>query len=159
MEAAFLADIAETVKSLTPKSGIRVVIRAEEDFLNETDSVCVIGTSFPHLPASYILEAFGRLSQGRDCFVAGPTDEGGFYLAGASRGNSRALLKEITRSTANVFRETLQQAVMGDTAVSLLPSLQEMERLEHLRRLSRDLRRGVVIAPHTQYFLRKIGYE
>ena len=173
--AAFLADITATTGSLPLRSGIhaqvwphgtdnedpgtRLARIFHEGFATGVDSLCVIGTSAPHLPAAYILEAFGRLTQHRDSVVLGPTDTGGYYLIGTSRTAPYSLLKDIPWGTPNVLTETLQRAVINELSISLLPSLQVVETPEHGRRLSRDLRRGVVIAPQTQSILRNTGLE
>lgn len=175
MAAAFLGDVCETARSLHPKSSIRAVVEQPsgesqstgdrlarifaDGFSAGADSICVIGTSAPHLPAAYILEAFGRLTQHPDSIVLGPADSGRLYLIGVSRSNPCPLLKEILWEKTNVLRETLQRAVESELSVSLLPSLEMIEAADSFRRLSRDLRRGVAVAPQTQNIVRKLRLE
>jgi glycosyltransferase A (GT-A) superfamily protein (DUF2064 family) len=165
--SAFLTDIQTTVQSLPVESGIRVLNRSsrilerlfDDGFASGVDSICIIGTSAPQLPVCYILEAFGRLTQHRDSPVIGPTKTGGYYLIGASGVTPYSLLKDISRDVPNVLTESLQRAIENELSVTLLPSLDVVETQEQLKRLSRDLRREVVIAPQTQYILRKIRLE
>jgi hypothetical protein len=160
--SAFLTD-----QSLPVESGIRVLNRSsrilerlfDDGFASGVDSICIIGTSAPQLPVCYILEAFGRLTQHRDSPVIGPTKTGGYYLIGASGVTPYSLLKDISRDVPNVLTESLQRAIENELSVTLLPSLDVVETQEQLKRLSRDLRREVVIAPQTQYILRKIRLE
>jgi glycosyltransferase A (GT-A) superfamily protein (DUF2064 family) len=168
LAAVFLKDLESTAQSLLSRSGIQFRVASpdeplarvfEDGFSAGFDSICVIGTSAPHLPASYILEAFGRLTQHRKSTVVGPTTTGGCYLIGASSPPPYSLLKELRPQAPNVLTETLQRALASELSIALLPSISVIETSVHLKQLSGDFRRGVTVAPNTQYILRKLELE
>lgn len=131
----------------------------EYGFARNADSVCIVGPGTPHLPAAYVLEAFGRLIRHRELIVIGPADGSGIYLVGASSRTPASLWEEISFPAPNVLTEALERTLAHELSVSLLPSIQLIDTPEGLKRLSRDLRRGVATAPHSQSLLRNTGLE
>ena len=114
-------------------------------------AVCVIGSDAPHLPAAFLLEAWGRLQRGADA-VLGPADDGGYYLVALPRA-APALFRDIPWSGAAVLEVTLARAAEERLSVSLLPPWYDVDTPDDLLRLREDLRRGVAYAPATAELL------
>ena len=66
--------------------------------------VMLIGSDIPGIRAGHIAEAFGVLS--RSGFVFGPSEDGGFWLAGARRPRPR-LFRHVRWSTPHALADTL----------------------------------------------------
>ena len=66
--------------------------------------VMLIGSDIPGIRAGHIAEAFGVLS--RSGFVFGPSEDGGFWLAGARRPRPR-LFRQVRWSTPHALADTL----------------------------------------------------
>ena len=66
--------------------------------------VMLIGSDIPGIRAGHIAEAFGVLS--RSGFVFGPSEDGGFWLAGARRATPR-LFRQVRWSTPHALADTL----------------------------------------------------
>lgn len=64
----------------------------------------LIGSDIPGLHAGHIAEAFGILSRSK--LVFGPSEDGGFWLAGAQRPPSR-LFRHVRWSTPHALADTL----------------------------------------------------
>jgi glycosyltransferase A (GT-A) superfamily protein (DUF2064 family) len=172
LTTAFLEDITLTAQSLPPQSGIRYAVDRQAPPVEDSGAhlkeifrsslaagataVCVISTLSPHLPAAYILEAFGRLAQHPGAVVVGPTSTGSCYLVGVSNVTPESSLKDISWGKPNVLKETLLRAVTSELSLSLLPSILRVETSDHLKELSRDFHRGVAVAPHTQSTIRNL---
>jgi rSAM/selenodomain-associated transferase 1 len=93
----------------------------------------VIGTDSPDLPISFIETAFDRLERGEGTAVFGPTEDGGYYLAGMMR-LYRELFLDIPWSSAAVLRETLKRAKEAGIGSSLLPIWHDVDTAADLDR-------------------------
>jgi uncharacterized protein len=93
----------------------------------------VIGTDSPDLPISFIEDAFDRLERGKSAAVFGPTEDGGYYLAGMTR-LYRELFQDIPWSSVAVLRETLKKAKEAGIAASLLPIWHDVDTAADLDR-------------------------
>ncbi len=113
-----------------------------------TNTVCVIGGDTPHLPVAFLVEAFSRLDGGGTDAVFGPTDDGGYYLAGMNR-PLPPLFVGIPWSSPDVLKATLERAAAAATRTRLLPPWYDMDTPDDLERLAREVRRGTVTAPGT----------
>ncbi len=99
--------------------GARLIDAFERSFERGFKRVCVIGTDSPELPMGYIKEAFESL--GAHDFVIGPTQDGGYYLAGMSGRVRAELFRGIEWSTERVYRQTLQKAEELKLRTHILP--------------------------------------
>jgi rSAM/selenodomain-associated transferase 1 len=120
-----------------PQQGKGLGERMEEAFrtvfaMGHSTAV-VIGTDSPDLPVSFIEAAFDRLEGGESEAVFGPTEDGGYYLAGMTR-LYRELFQDIPWSSGAVLQETLKRAVEAGIAVSLLPVWHDVDRVADLER-------------------------
>ena len=136
--------------------GARLVHMMEAPFAEGYGAVCVIGSDAPHLPAAFLLEAFGRLERGADA-VLGPSDDGGYYLIGLPR-PAPMLFDNIPWSTGAVREATLARAAEAGLSASLLPPWYDVDTAHDLRRLRGDLRRGVARAPATAEMLKGLTF-
>lgn len=137
--------------------GERIVHIFENGFCEGFQAVCVIGSDAPHLPAAFLIEAFGRLERGADV-VLGPADDGGYYLTALSR-PLPTLFEQIPWSGPDVLAATRARASAAGLSVSLLPPWYDVDTPSDLRRLREDLRRGVVHAPATEGALAALAWD
>jgi uncharacterized protein len=121
------------------------------------ESVVLIGSDLPALPATYITEAFDILDS---CdLVFGPTEDGGFYLVGGRR-TVPDVFSDIDWSGSMVLREVVSQAHRQQLTVGLAREWWDIDRPEDLQRLVRrsaasapDVACGPVIARRVREFL------
>lgn len=93
----------------------------------------VIGSDSPDLPISFIEDAFDRLERGKSAAVFGPSEDGGYYLAGMTR-LYRELFRDLPWSSVAVLRETLKRAKEAGIAASLLPVWHDVDTATDLDR-------------------------
>lgn len=126
------------------------------------ESVALIGSDSPTLPAEYIERAFDLLE--RDCadVVLGPADDGGYYLIAVRKDHPR-LFEEITWSSHLVMDQTLERAREADLRVELVPEWYDVDDGESLNQLVTDLGNdGHLAASATRVALptlRRLGAE
>lgn len=112
----------------------------------------VMDSDSPTLPASFLAAAFAALDAGADV-VLGPTDDGGYYLIGLARPQSR-LLREIPMSTPTVLHDTLALAGALGLRTALLPAWYDIDTVADLIRLRDHLPElAAGVAPHTRRYL------
>lgn len=128
---------------------------ATTDYLNRGySSVVVMGSDSPTLPAAYLEQAFSVLEAGAD-LVLGPCEDGGYYLIGMKQPSSR-LLREVRMSTPTVTVDTLALAKQEGFQVSLLPAWYDVDDVDTLTRLRRELKDSPEqVARHTRRFLER----
>lgn len=144
--------------------GERLVHIFEAGFGREYGRVIVVGSDAPHLPASFLIEAAGRLDVGKAGsvpvnVVLGPSEDGGYYLIGLSRQSQPALFRDIPWSSSETRATTLQRAEEAGLTLGVLPPWYDIDTMADLRRLARDVRRGVVLAPATTALLMTEAFE
>lgn len=135
--------------------GERLAFAVADVFHCGFNSVCLIDSDSPTVPASAYAEAVALLSRPRDAVVLGPSDDGGYYLIGLKK-HHRGLFEEIDWSTNRVFEQTRRRAKELDLDVALLPNGYDVDDRESLNRLCEELlgdRVSSDSAPHTRNFL------
>ena len=85
-------------------------------FARGAERVVIIGSDSPSLPARYIDEGLALLREKE--VVLGPSTDGGYYLVGRRKGESR-IFQDVAWSTGMVFEQTL--ARLGTQTLGLLP--------------------------------------
>ena len=157
-ESAY-ADILSVDFSLLPQRGDKFGERlyfAVEDLLKcGFDSVCLIDSDSPTVPAENFAEAVELLSTSEDCVVLGPSDDGGYYLIGVKKPH-RHLFEQIDWSTQRVLDQTMQRATEIGLDVKLLPTGYDVDDGASLRHLCNELlseHRDDTLAPNTRRFL------
>ncbi len=157
-ESAY-SDILPADFSLLPqrgdKFGERLFFAVEDLFKCGFDSLCLIDSDSPTVPAENFEQAVELLSTSEDRVVLGPSDDGGYYLIGVKKPH-RHLFEQIDWSTERVLNQTMQRATEIGIEVKLLPTGYDVDDDASLRRLCNELLTGTTsadIAPHTREFL------
>ena len=102
------------------------------------DSVCLINSDSPTVPAAAFAQAVEILCQPTDCVVLGPSDDGGYYLIGLKK-THRRLFEAIDWSTERVLEQTIAAAREIDLPVHLLPTWYDIDDHRTLSRLCQEL--------------------
>jgi len=157
-ESAY-TDILPADFSLLPqrgdKFGERLYLALEDLFKCGFDSLCLIDSDSPTVPAENFAQAVELLSASEDRVVLGPSDDGGYYLVGMKKPH-RHLFEKIDWSTERVLNQTVQRAAEIDLEVKLLPTGFDVDDDAGLRRLRNELlgeQADDSVAPNTRRFL------
>lgn len=102
------------------------------------DSVCLLNSDSPTLPAAYLTAAATALAAPGDRIVLGPSTDGGYYLIGLKRPHRR-LFEDIDWSTERVAGQTLARAAELGLPVHQLPSWYDVDDIAALRILVGEL--------------------
>jgi rSAM/selenodomain-associated transferase 1 len=136
------ADILPAHFELVPQRGDAFGERltaATQDLLTlGFDSLCLIDSDSPTVPARAYSDAVKLLAQSGDRVVLGPSDDGGYYLIGLKKLHRR-LFEEIDWSTERVAEQTIARAKEIGLAVELLPRWYDVDDRLTLRRLCAEL--------------------
>src|SRR6478672_4245874 len=152
-------DILPVGFSLLPqrgeKFGERLYLAAEDLFNCGFESVCLIDSDSPTVPAENFQQAVELLSMRGDGVVLGPSDDGGYYLIGVKQPH-RHLFEQIDWSTERVLIQTMQRATEIGLELKLLPTGYDVDDDVSLQRLRKELLANMTpadAAPHTREFL------
>ena len=85
-------------------------------FARGAERVVIVGSDSPSLPAAYIDEGLALLREKE--VVLGPSTDGGYYLVGRRKGESR-IFQDVAWSTGMVLRQTLER--LGEQSLGVLP--------------------------------------
>ncbi len=140
--------------------GERLNFAAEDLFKIGFQSVCLINSDSPTVPAISFATAVSQLANPGARVVLGPSDDGGYYLIGMKQ-VYRRLFEEIDWSTERVFAQTVERAEEIDVEVYKLPNGFDIDDRTTLRRLCDQLlgkqtRSTTEVAPETRKFLSAI---
>ena len=156
------ADILPDDFSLLPqrgeKFGERLYFAVEDLFRCGFDSVCLIDSDSPTIPAKNFARAVELLSLPGDHIVLGPCDDGGYYLIGLKQLHQE-VFERIDWSTGRVLQQTIGRATQIGVVVHELPRGLDVDDHASLRRLCGELlgnNAGDNVAPQTQQFLREL---
>lgn len=118
------------------------LLNAAEDILScGFGAVCLIDSDSPTLPASALRKAVGELMRPGDRIVVGPSEDGGYYLIGMKRAESR-VFERITWSTASVCAETMERVRQARLELVELPRWYDVDDAATLALLERELLTG-----------------
>ena len=138
--------------------GERLYFAAEDLFNCGFESVCLIDSDSPTIPAENFARAVELLSLPGNHIVMGPCDDGGYYLIGLKQLH-REVFEEIEWSSERVFEQTRQRATQIGVAVHELPRGFDVDDNATLHRLCDELfgkNARDNVAPQTQEFLREL---
>jgi len=157
--ASTYIDILPADFSLLPqrgdKFGERLYFAIEDLFKCGFESVCLIDSDSPTVPAENFAKAVELLDTREDRVVLGPSDDGGYYLIGVKKPH-RHLFEQIDWSTERVLKQTIQRATEFGLEAKLLPPGYDVDDAGSLQRLSTELLVDTTptdIAPNTREFL------
>lgn len=139
--------------------GERLNLAANDLFRCGFESICLIDSDSPTVPADNFAEAVRLLGAKDDRVVLGPSDDGGYYLIGLRRYHPE-LFEQIDWSTERVLDQTIQRAEELGLAVELLPNCYDVDDRASLHRLCTELlgnQRSTAIVPHTRKFLASLS--
>ena len=163
-ETAYM-DILPADFNLLPQRGVnfgeRLYFAAEDLLRCGFDSVCLIDSDSPTLPARNFAEAVRILKMPGDRIVLGPCDDGGYYLIGLKKPH-RELFEQIDWSTERVFEQTRARAREISLEVELLAPGYDVDDAASLRRLCKELLDQSTsdnLAPSTRKFLADIAAQ
>jgi rSAM/selenodomain-associated transferase 1 len=140
------------------KFGERLYLAVEDLFKCGFESVCLVDSDSPTVPAQNYAEAVQHLSARDDRVVLGPSDDGGYYLIGVKKPH-RHLFEQIDWSTERVLNQTIQRATEIGLEVKLLPTGYDVDDNAGLKRLCIDVlgeNADEGVAPNTRKFLLSI---
>lgn len=140
--ASAYADILPPGFHLVPQRGEllgdRLIFALEDLFRLGFESICLINSDSPTVPAQYLAEAAAVLAQPEDTVTLGPTEDGGYYLIGVKKLH-RALFKDISWSTERVLEQTIGRSKQEGVKVHLLPTWYDVDDRTSLQRLCAEL--------------------
>jgi len=143
------------------KFGERLYSAVEDLFKCGFESVSLIDSDSPTVPAANFAEAVELLGTRQDRVVLGPSDDGGYYLIGVKKPH-RQLFEQIDWSTERVLNQTRQRATEIGLEVKLLPTGYDVDDDARLRRLYDELlgeSAADSAAPNTRKFLLSIAAQ
>jgi len=103
------------------------------------DRMVLIASDSPHLPVSYVTDAFDVLAE-RD-LVFGPVEDGGYYLIGARTPRMTEVLDGMRMSTGDVLERLIERAATLGLSVGLVPSTFDIDEADDLHRLMGEIAR------------------
>jgi len=140
------------------KFGERLYFAVEDLFKCGFESVCLIDSDSPTVPAENFAKAVQLLGTCEDRVVLGPSDDGGYYLMGLKKPH-RQLFEQIDWSTERVLQQTIRRATEIGLEAKLIPTGYDVDDASSLRRVCNELLTDLTsadIAPHTREFLAKL---
>jgi hypothetical protein len=113
--------------------------------------VAIVGTDTPWMRAQRVTQALAALRRSR--VVLGPSEDGGYYVV-AARGRAPEMFRGIRWGTGEVLGKT--RAALKRCGVSWheLALDFDLDRMEDLLRLEKELNRGGLHSPHIASWLR-----
>ncbi len=136
--AALRPSVARWVRQRGASLGMRMHHALEDAHAMGYGPLLIIGTDSPTLPLGMLRIAFATLSAGSADAVFGPTEDGGYYLAGMRR-PIPGLFDDVAWSTDRALADTLRNAAALSLAVELLPSWYDVDDPDDLGRLRDEL--------------------
>jgi rSAM/selenodomain-associated transferase 1 len=126
------------------------LVSAFENFVPDFRRVVAIDSDSPHLPLAILESAFELLDT--NDVVVGPTEDGGYYLVGASAIHRR-LFDPASLGTGNAGDALLGNARALGLSVAFTEAWYDVDVPEDLRRLAVELRIEPARAPRTAALL------
>jgi hypothetical protein len=113
--------------------GMRMYHAIEESFFRGNKKVILIGCDSPTLPPSFLLQAVDELDTAT--IVFGPSEDGGYYLIGASS-LVKAAFEGLPWGSSEVLARSVELMQSLGLRTALLPVWYDIDRPEDLERLS-----------------------
>jgi rSAM/selenodomain-associated transferase 1 len=122
--------------------------------LTRADAVIVVGSDLPELPLARLAEARDALTTHEA--VLGPSRDGGFYLIGL-RACAPGLLARLPWSVPETYAACAARLTQRQMRPAHLAAFDDVDDIEDLRRIKRQLDAGTLVAPATAAFLERLG--
>ena len=106
----------------------------------------MLNSDSPTLPTALLIETAEMLARPGERAVLGPCSDGGYYLLGLKTAHRR-LFEDIAWSTERVAEQTLARAREINLDVHTLPVWYNVDDVDGLRRLHREMRRPRLPGP------------
>ena len=126
------------------------LVSAFEHFVPDFRRVVAVDSDSPHLPLAILQSAFELLETNE--VVVGPTEDGGYYLVGATRAHG-GLFAADGLGTGGALRALLARAAERGLGVALTEAWYDVDEGSDLARLGAELRRTPARAPRTAAWL------
>ena len=145
--------------------GERLLFAAQDLLSCGFGAVCLIDSDSPTMPRAALQQAVHALAQPGDRVVLGPSNDGGYYLAGLKQPH-REIFERITWSTGSVYTETVERARETGLELAELPLWYDVDDGATLALLAEELLDGVrpefatvagYPAPATRVFLDELA--
>jgi rSAM/selenodomain-associated transferase 1 len=118
----------------------------EELFKRGHESAVVLNSDSPTLPTALLIETAETLARPGERAVLGPCSDGGYYLLGLKTAHRR-LFEDIAWSSEHVAEQTLARARELKLEIHTLPVWYDVDDVDGLRRLHREMRRPRLPGP------------
>lgn len=118
---------------------------------NKCDSIIIMGSDSPNLPAKYIREAYRRLVE--NDIILGPSYDGGYYLVGLKE-PCVGIFKGVRWSSETVLEDTVKNARFLRKKVSVLKKWYDVDDYVGLNLLKEDLKKDKKAAMWTRKLLK-----
>jgi hypothetical protein len=122
--------------------------------LTRADAVIVVGSDLPGLPLARLAEARDALATHEA--VLGPSGDGGFYLMGL-RACAPGLLARLPWSAPETYAACAARLTQRRMRPAPIAAFDDVDDLEDLRRIKRQLDAGALAAPATAAVLERLG--
>ena len=119
--------------------------------------VCLVDSDSPALSLASLWPLLAR-PRARGVAVAGPCEDGGYYLLGMTS-LEPGILRDIPWSTSGVMAATRQRCAALGLPLEELPLAYDVDEAADLNRLARDLSAAPALAPRTWEALRALGHR
>lgn len=116
--------------------GKRMGLAFGQAFKEGYQKVVIIGSDCPYITEDIIDRAFTELES--NDLVIGPSADGGYYLLGMTA-HHPDLFQEKEWSSSSVLEQTLKDAKQRDLRVSMLAELNDIDTLEDLQAVAKDI--------------------
>lgn len=144
--------------SLVPQKGAdlgeRLATALAGHFARGYRKVVIMNSDGPTLPLVYLKEAFLQLK--RFDITLGVGHDGGYYLIGMKQ-QQPELFKNIAWSSKQVVSQTLAACRRLQLSVHRLPQWHDVDVIDDLQQLRRDLKKDPTAAPRTKAYLQRLG--
>jgi rSAM/selenodomain-associated transferase 1 len=121
--------------------GERLLCAAEDILSCGFGAVCLIDSDSPTLPSNALRVAVKELAKPGERVVLGPSEDGGYYLIGMKRAESR-VFERITWSTERVYAETIGRVREAGVELVELPKWYDVDDAKALVVLDCELLNG-----------------
>lgn len=127
----------ETFDQRGSNLGEKIINAFNDYFSTGYNSIVLIGSDSPTMPAEYIEMAYQKLED--NDFVVGPCCDGGMYLVGAKQKLDPVIFQDIPWDTSEVLNLVLEKLFNRNIRFALLPFWYDVDNADDLKFLNLHL--------------------